>query len=136
VVLEFDLGTGTIRYKVQDGIDNQVDVYEYLNADPKTKTTLPFNTWITFNIYLDYHNEKVYFETPYLGTVVEVPFLFLSPSTDLPKDYKVNTIAFAASSNDNKKQLFTNNKFDNLKLTALKNVPAEVLSTKPLLTED
>src|SRR5690606_37442737 len=30
---------------------------------------LPFNTWVTFIVYLDYNNKKAYFETPYFNTI-------------------------------------------------------------------
>ncbi len=33
---------------------------------------LPFNSWVKFNVYLDYPNRKIYFEIPSLNTALQV----------------------------------------------------------------
>src|SRR5690606_25569548 len=53
---------------------------------------LPINTWITFIVYLDYTNKKIYFETPYFNKVAVGDFLNLSTSTNLIEDYKPTAI--------------------------------------------
>ena len=103
------------------------------NNNPNHHPTVPFNTWITFTVYLDYNNKKAYFQTPYFNTVAVSDFLINSTSKNLIDDFKPSVLKFTFSSDVNTTQVFT--KFDNIKITALKNVPPEVLSTNSFLSE-
>ena len=87
---------------------------------------LPFNTWISLIVYLDYTNRKVYFEIPFLNKVFVSDFLKAQNSTALIKDFKPNAIELSVGFSDNNS--YNNNRFDNIKLTALKNVPPEVIT--------
>jgi len=103
------------------------------NNNPNHHPTIPFNTWVTFIVYLDYNNKKAYFQTPYFNTVAVSDFLINSTSTNLIDDFKPSVLLLSFSSDVNTTQVFT--KFDNIKITALKNVPPEVLSTTNFLSE-
>lgn len=86
--------------------------------------SLPVNTWVTFIVYLDYTNKKIYFETPYFNKIVAGDFLSQSTSTNLIKDFKPRHIIFLSGS-DNVKMV---HKYDNIKITALNTVPPEVVN--------
>jgi len=103
------------------------------NNLPNHRPTMPYNTWVTFIVYLDYNNKKAYFETPYFNAVTVADFLTSSSSTNLIEDFKPLVLQFNFSSDLNTTQVF--NKYDNIKITALKNVPPEVLSTNTFLSE-
>ncbi len=103
------------------------------NNLPNHHPIMPFNTWVTFIVYLDYNNKKAYFETPYFNAVTVADFLTSSSSTNLIEDFKPVLLSFRFSSDVNTAQVF--NKYDNIKITALKNVPPEVLSTNTFLSE-
>jgi len=98
-------------------------------------TSLPYYTWIKFIVYLDYNNRKAYFETPYFNTVVAANFLTNSTSTNLIEDYKLTTIGLVLMSNKNDNPASITYKFDNIKITALKSVPAYVLSAANFLAD-
>ncbi len=124
-------GRATISY--YDGVKSIYD----LRLDNITGTTpvLPFNTWIKFNVYLDYNNKKVYFETPYFNAVAVGDFLSQSTSSNLIQDFKPSVFSyfFSVPALSGPQQMI--NKLDNIKITALKNVPPEVLSTNTFLSE-
>ena len=92
---------------------------------------IPFNTWITLIVYLDYNNKKAYFETPYFNTIAVGDFLKTSTSTNLIEDFKPTTLAFIFTTNST--TTVDNNKYDNIKITALKSVPPYVLSAENFL---
>src|SRR5690606_14178472 len=103
-----------------------------LSAPP---ATLPFNTWVTFIVYLDYNNKKVYFETPYFNTVAVGDFLADSTSVNLIEDFKPLVLLFNFGISDQNNSTLLANKYDNIKITALKSVPPEVLSTANFLAD-
>src|SRR5690606_32360927 len=88
-------------------------------------------------VYMDYTNKKIYFETPYLGTVVSGDFLSQSTSTNLIEDFKPveMRIDIAANTNSNVQHII--NRYDNIKITALKKVPQSVidLGTNDFISE-
>lgn len=129
ISLNFDTKDGFIRYSYSSKIGWESSGIN-LNNDPQTPTKFPFNTWIKLNVYLDYTNKKAYYEVPYLGLVVVSNFLHLTTSANLADDddYKVTSIVFQTSTEDKSRSLATNNKYDNIKLTALENVPPEVIA--------
>ncbi len=103
------------------------------NNLPNHHPTMPFNTWVTFIVYLDYNNKKAYFETPYFNTVAVADFLKSSSSTNLIEDFKPLVLQFNFYSEVNTSQVF--NKYDNIKITALKSVPPNVVSSPTFLSK-
>lgn len=101
-----------------------------LDKNSSGQTKIPFNTWITLIVYLDYNNKKAYFETPYFNTIAVADFLKKSTSTNLIEDFKPTVLGFLYSTNS---PTVDNNKYDNIKITALKSVPPYVLSAENLL---
>src|SRR5690606_4629981 len=97
---------------------------------------LPVDTWVTFIVYMDYTNKKIYFETPYFGTVVSGDFLSQSTSTNLIEDFKPVEIRFNINANTNSNVQHIINRYDNIKITALKKVPQSIidLSTHDFLS--
>ena len=90
--------------------------------------SLPFSTWVKFIVYLDYPNRKVYFDIPYLKKVFAGDFLDHKTSNNLIQDFKVTSILFEIGSSKGGNPSNTRNKYDNIKITALKNVPPEVIT--------
>jgi len=101
------------------------------NASPNS--VLPFNTWVTFIVYLDYNNKKAYFETPYFNTIAVADFLKNSTSTNLIEDFKPTVLAFWYITKNETTTFDMVNKYDSIKITALKNVPAYILNTENFL---
>lgn len=125
--------TGNVMTQLHNG---QLNKLVFLNNKINgVNPVVPFNTWITFIVYLDYNNKKAYFETPYFNTVAKADFLEESTSVDLLQDYK--PLYFGASLTNN--HVFVNQKisrkYDNIKITALSAVPPHVLSTESFLAE-
>ncbi|WCM41004.1 T9SS type A sorting domain-containing protein [Flavobacterium sp. CBA20B-1] len=100
---------------------------------------LPFNTWIKIEVYLDYGNRKVYFNIPYFNKVFSGDFLKNSTSTNLLHDFAPDTIMLGVylDSPPNGPLGYAQNRYDNIKITALNAVPPEViaLSTTEQLAE-
>src|SRR5690606_7707160 len=122
--------TGLMGIGYYDGVwaDSSDDIR--INNNPSSNPTLPFNTWVTFIVYLDYNNKKVYFETPYFNAVaVGNNFLAKSTSANLIEEFKPDffQINFIAGEEAGPQQMI--NKLDNIKLTALNAVPPYVLSS-------
>jgi len=103
------------------------------NAAPNS--VLPFSTWVTFIVYLDYNNKKAYFETPYFNTIAVADFLKTKTSTNLIEDFKPTVLAFTFTSLNQTTTVDMVNKYDNIKITALKSVPAYVLNAEDFLAE-
>ncbi|HLW62499.1 MAG TPA: hypothetical protein VKY33_03780, partial [Flavobacterium sp.] len=124
----------TLRF-IQGGIEcwvhNQSGTGHYrpLNHSysPYVKVDLPYNTWIKFIIYLDYPNKKIYYETPYLGTVVAFDFLVNRKNGDSIEDNKPNLLQIRNDGQDIINS-YMYNKYDNIKITALNAVPPHILS--------
>src|SRR5690606_839452 len=114
--------TITVRYST-NGVSTNGGV---LGNDP-WDDLLPVDTLITFIVYMDYTNKKIYFETPYLGSVVSGDFLSQSTSTNLIEDFKPVEIIFDIDANTNSNVQYIINRYDNIKITALKKVPQSVI---------
>jgi len=88
---------------------------------------LPADRWVTFIVYLDYSNKKIYFETPYFNKVTVADFLSKSTSTNLMEDFKPTAISLHTSADiSNASQM--DHKYDNIKVTALKIVPPNIIT--------
>ena len=135
VAYYFSPRTGVVGNAYYDGTGSKGDLR--LNSISGSTPTLPSDTWIKLIVYLDYNNRKIYFETPYFKAVAVGDFLSQSTSTNLINDFKITEVAlrFSASDPQNNNTPQVLNKFDNIKITALQNVPPEVLSTNTILSE-
>lgn len=109
---------------------NGKDLGTNIQLDKNGGGQIPFNTWITLIVYLDYNNKKAYFETPYFNTIAVADFLKKSTSNNLIEDFKPTVLVFLYSTNS---PTVDNNKYDNIKITALKTVPPYVLGAENLL---
>lgn len=98
-------------------------------------TILPFNTWVTFIVYVDYNNKKAYFETPYFNTIAVADFLKTSTSSNLIEDFKPTTLGLIYAAHNQTVSTNMVNKYDNIKITALKSVPPYVLSAENFLAD-
>lgn len=104
-------------------------------TDGSNGVYLPFVTWITFVVYLDYPNNKIYIEVPYLNKVFS-GVLAVNNANNLIQDYKPIAITMATSFMTNMNySVYSNHRYDNIKITALKAVPPHVLSTENFLAE-
>ena len=105
------------------------------NGTSLNGSILPFNTWVTFIVYLDYNNKKAYFEVPYLNKIAVADFLKNSTSTNLIDDFKPTALGLIYTAQNQTPSADMVNKYDNIKITALKSVPAYVLSAEDFLAE-
>ncbi len=104
-----------------------------LDNNATSNVIIPFDTWMKLIVYLDYNNKKAYFETPYYNTIVVADFLKNSTSANLIEDFKPTVLAFQVTASETNRDYY--NKYDNIKITALKNVPAYVLGTENFLAD-
>lgn len=81
-------------------------------------------SWLTVKIYIDYNTYKLYIHIPKLNILYTVLIKQVLP---------VDQIYFLSSLHNTFSGI--HNKFDNFRLTALKNVPPEVLSSNSFLSE-
>lgn len=101
----------------------------FSNSTSLPQFSLPFNTWIKINVYLDYSNRKAYLDVPYFGSTYVSDFLKNSTSANLLKDFPPSTILLRiAMQQEDLKFYYTVNKYDDIKLTALNVVPPEVIT--------
>jgi len=131
----FSTKTGKILIDYSNGQKRTTTIALDNNSSHLNPPTLPFNTWVKFNVYLDYNNKKIYFETPYFNKVVKGDFLNLSTSTNLMQDYKPAAISLSIVMEGVTSTHQMVNKYDNIKLTALQAVPPHVLSADNFLAE-
>ena len=89
---------------------------------------LPVDSWVTFIVYMDYTNKKIYFETPHFGTVVSGDFLSQSTSVNLIEDFKPTEISLRTNPHTISNVQQVVHKYDNIKITALKSVPPEIIN--------
>ena len=92
---------------------------------------LPFNTWVTLIVYLDYNNQKAYFNIPHLNKVVVGDFLKKATSTHLIEDYKPDAVTLSTGFNYTHMPQpgYVRVGYDNIKITALNEVPPHILNT-------
>src|SRR5690606_9230767 len=117
------------------GVDHYGNNKPVILNNAQTEPVLPFNTWVTFRVYLDYTNKKVYYETPYFNAVAVGDFLANSTSTNLIEDFKPSVFQYFFSVPQDAGPQQMVNKLDNIKITALQSVPPNVLSDANFLTE-
>ena len=131
--ISIDGKTGTVRAYVYDGKLNPIVYLD--NSQNNVYPIVPFNTWITFVVYLDYNNKMAYFETPFFNSVVKAGFLNQSTLTDLIKHYKPIIIGMSISNIYIDGNQYFDRKYDNIKITALNAVPPHILSAESFLAQ-
>lgn len=94
-------------------------------------SSLAANTWYTFVFYLDYTNQKCYFEIPGKNYVTNGAFLNVTN----PLDFKLSKIDLSMNIDNLQGTTKREQRYDNFKITALKDVPAHVLSNNEFLYE-
>ncbi|MEG0916492.1 MAG: T9SS type A sorting domain-containing protein [Myroides sp.] len=89
-----------------------------------------FNTWVKFVFYLDYPNKKVYIHLPFFNIVTSHDFLKHITSTNLIQDYPLSNIVLdvIVSKGANDPQIYSRNRYDNIKITAINAVPPSVIT--------
>lgn len=118
---------GTISASFCDGLTENHGVVRLGDGAWYGYDQLPADTWVTFIVYLDYTNKKIYFETPYFNKVTVGDFLNKSTSTNLMKDFKPTVVSLHTSADiSNASQM--DHKYDNIKITALKVVPPNIIA--------
>lgn len=111
-----------IHCTVSDGYSLKNGAYLGNGYDP-----LPLDTWVSFMVYFDYNNRKVYIETPHFNKVAVADFLDQSTSNNLIQDFKPAFVRLHATAQiANINQMV--HKFDNIKITALKVVPPNIIA--------
>src|SRR5690554_5364372 len=106
-----------------------------INLGNNMYNQLPVDTWVTFIVYMDYNNKKVYFETPYFNKIASGDFLDQSTSTNLIEDFKPIEIHFQTYANTLSNVQQITHKYDNIKITALNAVPPYVLNAENFLAQ-
>ena len=118
VGINFFMDTGNLAFRAVDGKSHISRISSLLY------NRSIFDNWITFRIYLDYDNKKVYFNVPTLNVYnLEGDFLNLSTLPNLFDDFTPENISFVTSISDAKQSV---HKIDNIKITALNKVPLNI----------
>ena len=97
---------------------NTSGMLEYANGQ---QVLLPKNTWVTFELYVDYTNSKIYYSIPYLNYTVAFNILALDPNGNGDRDGMPDKLVlenYAIGVNKN----FAI-KFDNIGIAAQNTVP-------------
>src|SRR5690606_32754113 len=94
---------------------------------------LSFDTWYQLIFYLDYTNKKCYFEMSGMNIIGHGDFLAYAN----PADFKLSKMSLSMVVSNLTGTAKREQRYDNIKITALKNVPPEViaLSTNEHLAE-
>src|SRR5690606_6059400 len=92
---------------------------------------LTANTWYTLIFYLDYTNQKCYLDIPGKNYARSGAFLNVTN----PLDFKLSKIGFIMAIFDLQGDAKREQRFDNIKITALKAVPPHLLSAGSFLAE-
>ena len=103
----------------------------HLTPTKNKYSQLTANNWYTFVFYLDYTNQKCYFEIPGKNYVTNGAFLNVTN----PLDFKLSKIGFFMNIGNLQGTTKREQRFDNIKITAIQSVPPHVLSTNEFLNE-
>ena len=75
---------GRASYSIPDTPNgNSVANLKYANGQ---QLFLPKNTWVTFELYVDYNNSKIYYSIPYLNYTVAFNIIALDPNGNGDRD--------------------------------------------------
>ncbi|WLD23628.1 T9SS type A sorting domain-containing protein [Flavobacterium dauae] len=148
-MLEIDYYTGSNQPRGGNSVGSQINILSYFDGDPLNEThllsqfsfdksngdvglgKLPFNTWVKIIFYLDYPNEKKYLHIPYLNDAFSADIPKHPTSTNLIEEYpisEINLIGSYAGTGTNPVLSYIRNRYDNIKLTAINEVPPEVVT--------
>ena len=102
----------------------------YTGSSNKQDAFLPFNTWVKLIFYLDYTNKKVYYYIPSLNRVSVSDFLEYVTSANLIQEYPISNIVLDmnVSNGANDPKIYTRNRYDNIKITAINAVPPNIIA--------
>ena len=92
---------------------------------------LTANTWYTFIFYLDYSNKKCYFEIPGKNYARSGAFLNVAN----PFDFKLSKIGFIMGIFDLQGDAKREQRYDNIKITAIQSVPTYLLNTEDFISQ-
>lgn len=89
-----------------------------------------FNTWVKYVIYFDYPNKKFYIHFPFFNVVNSRVFLDHITSSNLIQEYPISSIVLDVnvSNSANDPQIYTRNRYDNIKITAISAVPPNIIA--------
>ena len=102
----------------------------YAGYSNKQDAFLPFNTWVKLIFYLDYPNKRVYYYIPSLNRVSSSELLINLTSANLIQEYPISNIVLdvIVSKSATGPQIYTRNRYDNIKITAINAVPPNVIA--------
>ena len=120
----------TVSYSIPDAPNgNSVAGLIYANGQ---QLFLPKNTWVTFELYVDYNNSKIYYSIPYLNYTVAFNIIALDPNGNGDREGMPDKLILQ----NNKGGVHSNYtiKLDNINVAAQNTVPTlsinEQLATK------
>src|SRR5690606_27014908 len=148
-MLEIDYYTGSNQPAARSsGEGSYINILSYIDGDPLNTGLLsqfyfdksngdvglgklPFNTWVKIIFYLDYPNEKAYLHIPYLNDAFSADIPKHPTSANLIEEYPISEIRLIDSYHgigDPVVLSYIHNRYDNIKLTAINEVPPEVIT--------
>jgi len=152
-MLEIDYYTGSNQPRGGNDVGSKINILSYIDGDPLNEThllshfsfdksngnvgsrsgsgKLPFNTWVKIIFYLDYPNEKAYLHIPYLNDAFSHDIPKHPATTNLIEEYpisEINLIGSYVNSQTNPVLSYIHNRYDNIKLTAINEVPPEIIT--------
>src|SRR5690606_15553748 len=148
-MLEIDYYTGSNQPPLRSsGNGSYINIVTYIDGDPLNTTLLsqfsfdksngdvglgklPFNTWVKIIFYIDYPNEKKYLHIPYLNNAISYDMIKYPKSTNLIEEFpisEINLIGLYIDVGANPVLSYIRNRYDNIKLTAINEVPPEVIT--------
>lgn len=101
----------------------------YLYSSNGQRLILPKDTWLTFEIYIDYYNNKAYYSIPALNYTVAYPIISLSPNGNSEND---GVPAIVLLKNEKSQGDYTL-KFDNINISAQNTVPVVTVGINEVL---
>ncbi|WKW45953.1 T9SS type A sorting domain-containing protein [Myroides sp. JBRI-B21084] len=146
-MFEVDYFTGTKQYNGVSSMELISPMQNYwFNSSPDTVyfpffhiskitghvadayTYMPFNTWVTVIVYIDYPNKKSYTFFPNYNIVSVRDFPSKTSPNDYLQDYPISNFILRVSLSNLNQITYTRNKYDNIKLTAINAVPPNVIA--------
>lgn len=126
----FDNDTGELKGTHYDESLMNNRKYQFNLADNNQPLILPFNTWVCCVVHADYINNKVVFEIPSFGVLVERNFFVDVPYPTNVTNYVPDSFSAITYLGEQTSAKLPTYKFDNIKITALN----QVLSTQAVLS--
>src|SRR5690606_25932664 len=148
-MLEIDYYTGSNQPLGGNSRSSHINIVTYIDGDPLNTSLLsqfsfdksngdvglgklPFNTWVKIIFYIDYPNEKIYLHIPYLNDVFSHDIPKHPVTTNLIEELPISEInligSYVTSQPNNPVLSYIHNRYDNINLTAINEVPPEVIT--------